>query len=385
MKKNIKNLLSLVALVLLGAAAPLHSSAQDIFVEERNIQVVSGGATPTISFDVYISASASYVNTVTTPPNNTGTFPKSLNSVDIAFDVDFGTGGSVAPGTNSPIMVSTYAATGLTSSANSVIPGNLSGAMPTGYDSRFKMNMDRVAATTEITTTPVKAFTITVTYPANTLIDQTTGLIRLRTIIGGFGSKWSSNDLTTTGVGIGPSSTQVQPLPVTFSSFTGTNVNCSALLKWSTGYESNSSYYDVESSTDGINYNVVKRVASKNVSIGADYNASVPLTTGSNFFRIRAVDLDGQFKNTAVVTIKNNCNSSNINVSPNPVKDMAKVNGLTGTNTIILIDAIGKQLGTYKTTNANQNINMANFAAGMYNLQVTAADGSVSTLKIVKQ
>jgi len=175
------------------------------------------------------------------------------------------------------------------------------------------------------------------------------------------------------------------PLPVIFSSFTGTSVNCSALLKWTTESEFNNSYYVVAASTDGINFKDAVRVDSKNSSIGASYSASVPLKSGTNFYRIKAVDIDGKFKNTAIVNVKNTCDISTVNVYPNPVTGIAKVYGLTGTNTILVIDAIGKQLGSYKTSNANQNINMANFASGMYTLQVTAANGSVTNIKVVKQ
>lgn len=308
-------MLGLTATALMGSSA---AKAQDIFIEVHNMQVVSGGPTPSMTFDVYISASQNYVNTVMLPANNTPAHPASLNNLDIAFDVDFGTGGGVAPAPNMPLgyaagtSLLTFNISGITPVANSVIPSGLSGPMPAGYDSRFKMNMDRTTVNNEISLTPVKAFTIQVNFPAGILIDQSTGTIRLRTITGGYGSKWGSNDAV---VGfnspIGASLTQVQPLPVSLTDFSALKASdgVRSQLNWTTLTETGSSYFEVERSA----VNEAASFSSIGVKVAAAGSSATKLTyqsydrsplSGANWYRLRMVDLSGRVGYSAAKLVR---------------------------------------------------------------------------------
>lgn len=201
------------------------------------------------------------------------------------------------------------------------------------------------------------------------------------------GSFWTNNSAIP---GVGSKRTFSQPssmtLPITFNNFTGSNVNCSALLKWSTSYENNSSYYSVESSTDGINYKEAKRVASKNAITGANYSASVPLESGTNFYRIKAVDFDGISKKTSVVTIKNTClGAATIGIYPNPTTNTVTVYGLHGRNTLDISNEVGQKMATILNTTNSQVIPAASYPSGTYIIGVVNQDGTSQNIKFVKK
>lgn len=291
------------AAVLLGAAclsaAPAAAQTMpDVLIEVHGIQVANNVTTPSIAIDIYLSGSPNYFANVALNPS------LGLQNVDIAYDVNFGTTGSMAPSTTSPIIATGYSFATMPNATSMGIPSNLSGAMPAGYDSRFKINVQRVLTSNQIGATgaPVKVGTLTVTYPAGTLIgDPTVGAtIQLRTITGGFGSKWS-DFLGNVGQPIGPSLTQAQPLPVTLTEFSAVKASdgVRSQLNWTTLSESGSSYFEVERSATG----AAGTYASIGVRVNAAGTSSSKLTyqsydraplSGVNWYRLKIADLSGQ-------------------------------------------------------------------------------------------
>ena len=104
-------------------------------------------------------------------------------------------------------------------------------------------------------------------------------------------------------------------------------------------------------------------MASLNNAQGGSYQfADNNLANGINYYRIKSVDVDGAFAISNVITLNSNCNGTIITVSPNPVKDVVNVTGLTGSNTILILDASGRRMVQILTINSTQRINMGGFA-----------------------
>ena len=107
-------------------------------------------------------------------------------------------------------------------------------------------------------------------------------------------------------------------LPAIWVSFTATKQGNGALLSWTTSDEINVAYYEVEQSADGISYSSIGRVAADNMASN-NYSFQVnTLTNGSNFFRIKRVDLDGVSDYSSVKEIKNSLPFF-VSIQPNPV------------------------------------------------------------------
>lgn len=178
-------------------------------------------------------------------------------------------------------------------------------------------------------------------------------------------------------------------LPVKLTSFTGVNRNNTILLNWETQYEQNSSHYNVQRSIDGINFTDVHRVAAGgNTSTPSSYNhidelpASVKMQK-TIYYRLKSVDIDGNFSNSYVLAIQLDKSDLQLLVYPNPVKDVLQVqtgNSLTGNSSLIITDAMGRQL--YKKDIELQQgsniipINISLFGAGLYTVRLINASES---------
>ena len=183
------------------------------------------------------------------------------------------------------------------------------------------------------------------------------------------------------------------PTPVKFLAFTAQQQNSSVLLDWSTATEKNSSYYDVERSTDGVNFTSIGKVnAAGNSNTIRNYNYTDNTATelsGTIYYRIVEYDINGE---TTVSTIEavNTGKGSDVKIIPNPnngsftvlVEGEQQELQLTLFNTvgIVIYEGSGKAEGSV----FEQNINIHNMPAGVYFLNVHSPSSSW-VKKIVKE
>jgi len=95
------------------------------------------------------------------------------------------------------------------------------------------------------------------------------------------------------------------PLPVKFIDFTVTLQNKNVLIQWSTSEEMNAAIYEVERSTNGVNWNTIAYVAAIGNSSVVNKYAFTDKTLSSNlaYYRIKEVDVDGRTAFTSVKSI----------------------------------------------------------------------------------
>ncbi|KAA0993496.1 T9SS type A sorting domain-containing protein [Dyadobacter aurulentus] len=109
-------------------------------------------------------------------------------------------------------------------------------------------------------------------------------------------------------------------LPVVLSRFTGSLLDNSISLSWSTTEESGSSYFTVERSSDSKEFMQLGKVNAKNNSSGTQrYNFldENPLS-GANYYRLRMVDLDGRYEHSRIIAIDNSAGSLAFELLGNP-------------------------------------------------------------------
>ncbi len=185
-------------------------------------------------------------------------------------------------------------------------------------------------------------------------------------------------------------------LPVKLSAFTGKLINGNGVLNWSTAGELNSSYFGIERSTDGMQFNSIGTVrAAGNASFTnnytyTDYNV-VKLGAPNLYYRLKPVDKDGKFTYSNTVLLHPYLDFT-ASVSPVPVADRLTVSitsAKTQTVQLIVTDVNGKVLLTGKKAigigSTTLQYNTGGWAAGIYLVQLTQADGTKQTIKIVKQ
>lgn len=146
------------------------------------------------------------------------------------------------------------------------------------------------------------------------------------------------------------------PLPVTLSNFTVIKSGQSALLQWTTVTEHKNSYFDMERSTDGLNFESIGKVNTQ--APGGNSNSILKYSGydnypvyGINYYRLKQFDLDGSSECHAIVTLNQGdlIGQSDFKVYPNPSNGDVfmdlKSNDLKDLKIdLILSDLAGRQL-----------------------------------------
>jgi hypothetical protein len=114
-------------------------------------------------------------------------------------------------------------------------------------------------------------------------------------------------------------------LPVLFTKFEANCTNIGAVVSWSTSSESNSSYFQLERSENGNDWTPVAKIKASATTSG-EHNYQQPDAFGGRaYYRIKQVDLDGQYIYTNI--IRTNCDSkrNNIVIYPVPARNILNV------------------------------------------------------------
>lgn len=172
--------------------------------------------------------------------------------------------------------------------------------------------------------------------------------------------------------GVAFSASQLATLPIELVYFKGILNNNGVTLTWKTASEINAKEFIIEKTTDGLIYNVVGIVRAKNAVSGYSYSfTDANVTKGFSYYRLKAVDNDGSFKYSDIVSIKTSIQTeTELVIYPNPVVDIAnlKYPMVANTATLTLLNINGNKLASYPLiSGSNQTaINFSNLPKGYY-------------------
>jgi hypothetical protein len=171
-------------------------------------------------------------------------------------------------------------------------------------------------------------------------------------------------------------------LPVRLTSFTATASNCNILLNWATAAEDNLKQYEVQQSTDGVNYTTVSTL--QGTGSNSKYNFTNSINEGQYFYRLKIVDKDGKLTYSNVATVNAVCTDKSIVVYPNPAKDVLNINisGYKGKIQASLYDGKGQLISISQFVNGKNSISVSALAAGLYTLSIRDEVGNTSNKKI---
>jgi len=224
-----------------------------------------------------------------------------------------------------------------------------------------------------ITPTSINSWqTLTFVYtPSTTLIKPVFSLYNAQST--GNGNDFGVDDILITVL-------SMDALPVRFTSFTGQASSQNVLLSWSTASETNNDHFEVEHSSDGINYNTigtVKGAGTSNSVHNYSFQDNEP-GNGNNFYRLKQVDNDGNEFYSTVVEEEFKAEIKAISVFPNPAKDKFTISLKNSSNescVVSLIDLSGKMVLMLNAVPANGQIHVmlsGKVAPGIYIVRVTA-------------
>jgi pectin methylesterase-like acyl-CoA thioesterase len=177
-------------------------------------------------------------------------------------------------------------------------------------------------------------------------------------------------------------------LPLTLISFTGEQANNNINLKWTTSNEINTSHFEIQKSTNAIKFEKAGSViAFNNTNINnysfVDVDSKLPVV----YYRLKIVDVDGQFSYSNIVVFKNNGNSALV-LFPNPVENTTFLthNKATANATLSIYSNDGKliykQLVKQNTTSSA--IETKQLIPGIYILKFVN-NHTTNTISLIKK
>jgi len=177
---------------------------------------------------------------------------------------------------------------------------------------------------------------------------------------------------------LGPTAT----LPVNFTEFNVKEENNTAKVNWTVSNAVNHSHFDVERSTDGINFEKIY-VEDQILINGTSYSfgftdRNIP-AAALIYYRIKQVNTNGDFYYSEIRSIRISVKRSEIAVYPNPAKGTLNIDYISAeanTITITVVDALGRTVFTEQRKVAAgknveavdiHNLNKGNYTLLIYN------------------
>jgi hypothetical protein len=195
---------------------------------------------------------------------------------------------------------------------------------------------------------------------------------------------------------------KTNPLPVELVAFDAKRSGANTFVTWQTATEKNSAGFEVEVATDGMQFKKLAFVASKSAnSITTNtysYTDTEAGKVGIRYYRLRQVDLDGQYSYspTRVVSFAGATNAAVASLSsyPSPFTSTSQAALVlqapsAGTAQLQLMDLAGRVITSRSVTTVAGVSEIAvpnagELAVGTYLVKVTFATGEVKTLRIQK-
>lgn len=152
------------------------------------------------------------------------------------------------------------------------------------------------------------------------------------------------------------------PLPLTLVSFSGHITNSIAQLQWTVKNEQALNRYEIEKSTNGIDFAKVGEVKASNQA-QYRYEGNLSPVTKTGYYRLKMVDDDGSISYSKVITLLNNKEANLVmNFYPSP---------LTGNNGFLLISS---------TTNQQLQVVVTNLVGHQLSKQTVAVVGGYNNI-----
>lgn len=156
------------------------------------------------------------------------------------------------------------------------------------------------------------------------------------------------------------------PTSTRLASFQGRTIITANILEWATATELNNAYFEVQHSTDGINFKIIATVDGLGTRIDManyQYTHNNP-ANGKNYYRLRQVNFDLSSKYSEIIEVKT-LKQIQIEVSANPKENTITIQNGKGIGEIY--DLTGKIV---KTINLNKvkTIDITDLEVGTYYL-----------------
>ncbi|HUC80757.1 MAG TPA: T9SS type A sorting domain-containing protein [Flavisolibacter sp.] len=174
-------------------------------------------------------------------------------------------------------------------------------------------------------------------------------------------------------------------LPVTFTKVDVRKEGGAARILWQVQSQVNVVRYDIEKSDNGSVFHKIGEIASSQADT---YSLPDYQPKNKTFYRIKAIDIDGSFRYSAVVNYQNGNSLLSLKLFPNPIqgevtlqhttstsKSKISVYSLDGKVVMTVVPAVGVQ---------STNLDFTSLKKGAYVLSYKVGDGIEESIKLIK-
>lgn len=184
------------------------------------------------------------------------------------------------------------------------------------------------------------------------------------------------------------------PLPVSFTSIKGYRENNHVIVNWKVENELNIQHYEIEHSTDGLNFDTsyLEAALGNNQSVINYKFIDKNPVTGNNFYRIKSVGTDGSIIYSRIVKVIYLQANPGIRIFPNPVLNQTvklQFSGLSsGAYSFVLTNVTGqvifKNTIDYSGIDASVEIELPpSVKYGSYQAEIKKGNTYKTTLKVI--
>jgi hypothetical protein len=177
-------------------------------------------------------------------------------------------------------------------------------------------------------------------------------------------------------------------VPLTLLSFDVFKNKNKVDLKWTTTNEINTSHFEIERSSNGVQFTKIESVNSANSAGINNYSSEdIQPLKGINFYRLKQVDIDGSYKYNNINKVLFENFGDAITIYPNPAKDYIQFDYASKQKTVLvnLFDMQGRLIKTTTLANAIPlKLNIENVAKGKYVVQLSDGE-KIAVGSFIKQ
>ncbi len=181
-------------------------------------------------------------------------------------------------------------------------------------------------------------------------------------------------------------------LPLTLLNFTAVKQGNTAQLKWQTTNEVNTAYFNIQRSTDAVNFTKIGVVKANNINGINNYFYEDNIEGQPSeklYYRLQEIDIDAKAQYSEIVAIKIDNLKTGISIYPNPSRNYINIvsnkpQDLEGA-VITIVDMAGKvTLKQVLLANGQQRVNISALSPGIYIVHILKTNG-VETQKLLKE
>jgi hypothetical protein len=179
------------------------------------------------------------------------------------------------------------------------------------------------------------------------------------------------------------------PLPMVWLDVAAQRRNSVIQISWQTAEEINGNGYQVEKSTNGIDWSKLGSVINAYNTPGPNhYNQTDPtLPTAISFYRVRQTDLDGKYGYSKMVSVKSD-KSNGVWLYPIPTNNVLTIvaGGNMALKSATIYNTAGVRVAAVQPINTTSHtMDVHHLASGNYTTVIVLTDNSTITRNFIKQ